>query len=208
MLAGNILSYLWISSPQQSLQQTKARIRKHIKNFDKEVESIHRQDVRSQNLGRIKNLGLEDSTEHPKVVETTETNSRRTISTVSMFKNYAFTGRDDELIDLHQKLLPDHQSDTQTNVQAPGNPICCVLHGLGGAGKTQTALEFSYRYREDYDAMFWISSERDPELAAGFALIALKLGLVEDDGKHDGGGKHNQVKAVQEARSWLQRSGG
>lgn len=43
-------------------------------------------------------------------------------------------------------------------------------------------------------------------MAASFALIALKLGLVEDDGKNDAGGKHNQVKAIQGARSWLQQS--
>ena len=205
MLVGNFLSYFWTSSPQQSLEQTKVRIRKHIKTFEKEVESIHRQDVRSRNLGQIRNLSLQDTGSQPH--ETTGTSSRRTVSTISMFKNYAFTGRDMELDSLRRKLLPDSQSDSQTNVQVSGNPICCVLHGIGGSGKTQTALEYTYRFREDYDAMFWLSAERDPELAASFALIALKLGLVEDDGKADAGGKHNQVKAIQEARSWLQHSG-
>ena len=201
------MSYLWTSSPQQSLQQTKIRIKKHIKTFEKEVESLHRQDVRSQNLNRIKNISLDHSAEQPNVEENTESHSRKTVSTVSMFKNYAFTGRDEELDNLHQKLLPHGQSDSQNNVLASGDPVCCVLHGLGGAGKTQTALEYTYRYREDYDAMFWLSAERDPELAASFALIALKLGLVEDDGKDGAEGKHNQVKAIQEARSWLQHSG-
>lgn len=207
MLVGNILSYLWTSSPQQSLQQTKTRIRKHIKTFEKEVESIHRQDVRSQNLRRIKNLSLHDAETQPKAEKTTETVSRKTISTISMFKNYAFTGRDDELDSLYHKFFPNDQPNSQNNVQAFGTPICCVLHGIGGAGKTQTALEYTYRYREDYDAMFWLSAERDPELAASFALIALKLGLVEDDGTNDAGEKHNQAKAIQEARTWLQQSG-
>ncbi|KAI4119278.1 MAG: hypothetical protein LQ345_000801 [Seirophora villosa] len=46
--------------------------------------------------------------------------------------------------------------------------------------------------------MFWLLAERDHELAASFALIALKLGLVEDDGKSKAGVKQNQIKAIQE----------
>lgn len=124
-----------------------------------------------------------------------------------MFRNYAFTGRDDELSDVHGKLLPGDLSGPQDLGAPTGGPICCILHGLGGTGKTQTALEFTYRYRQEYDAMFWLPAERDPELAASFAMIALKLGLVEDDGKSEAGGKQNQVKAIQEARDWLQYSG-
>lgn len=55
--------------------------------------------------------------------------------------------------------------------------------------------------------MFWLLAERDHELAASFALIALKLGLVEDDGKSKAGVKQNQIKAIQEGRNWLQYSG-
>ncbi|KAL9103692.1 MAG: hypothetical protein Q9163_001286 [Psora crenata] len=201
----NILAYLWTSSPQQALQQTKTRIRKHIKSFDKEVQSIHRQYVRSQNLGRIRDLSLQEHEAQPYSEDHSGTSSHHTISTVFMFKNYAFTGRDDELNFLHCKFFPSHQSGPQNDVQAPG-PICCVLHGLGGSGKTQTALEYTYRYREEYDAMFWVPAESDHEMAASFALIAFKLKLVEDEDQKDTERKQNQHKAIQEARNWLQRS--
>ncbi|MCJ1398272.1 hypothetical protein MMC11_001469 [Xylographa trunciseda] len=110
---------------------------------------------------------------------TREAKSRKTVSTGFMFKNYAFVGPDSELDSLRSNFFPSDQPRLQNTGQAIGNPICCVLHGLGGTGKTQTALEYTYRYREAYDAMFWLSAERDPELASSFALIALKLGLVE-----------------------------
>ena len=118
------------------------------------MEFIHRQNVRSQNLGRIKKLNLRDAEMQPQTENTTRTMSRKTISTIYLFRNYAFTGRNDELNFLNRKLLPNSPPNSQNNGQAPGNPICCVLHGLGGADKTETALEYTYRYRENYDAMF------------------------------------------------------
>lgn len=174
--------------------------------FEKEVEAIHRQDVRKLN-NRIKDTDLENSRKPAGIEEDTGPSSRNTVSTVSMFKNYAFLGRDDELESLHSKFFPPDEPEAPDPTKRSGNPVCCVLHGLGGSGKTQTALEYTYRYREDYDAIFWLSAERDPELAASFALIAVKLGLIEDDGKSDVGEKLNQVKAIQQARNWLQQTG-
>lgn len=33
-----------------------------------------------------------------------------------------------------------------------------VIHGIGGAGKTQLALDYIQRYRHDYSAIFWIEA--------------------------------------------------
>lgn len=205
-ISGNFLQYVWTSSPQQTLKHTKDRIRKHIKTFEKEVEAIHRQDVRNMN-NRIKDTDLENSRKPAWIEEATGPSSRNTVSTVSMFRNYAFFGRDDELESLQSKFFPPDESEAPDSAKRSGNPVCCVLHGLGGSGKTRTALEYTYRYRDDYDAMFWLPAERDPEMAASFALIAVELGLVENDGKSDVRERHNQVKAIQQARNWLQQTG-
>ncbi|KAL8897522.1 MAG: hypothetical protein Q9207_007174 [Kuettlingeria erythrocarpa] len=194
----NIVSYLWKSSPQQALRQTKELFRTH-KNFEKQVDSIHRQEVHSHNLSHIEDINSKRSS--PK---STQTNSRKFVSTISMFRNFAFAGRDNELFLIHDKLLPGEAPGGPHPSSTSVSPVCFVLHGLGGTGKTQTALEYTCRYQHDYDAMFWLSAEREPELAAGFALIALNLGLVNDDGNSEDEAKQNQSKAIMEARNWLQ----
>lgn len=202
-----MIAYIWTSSPQQILQQTQVRIKKHIETFDKEVQSIHRQEVRSQNLQRIRSESHQEQKDDPQGEISSERASRYTVTTVSMFRKYTFTGRDDELQLLHAKFLPSQPPSDQAPSPSPENPICCVVHGLGGTGKTQLALEYTYRYREEYDAIFWMPSETDHEIAAHFALIAFKLKLVEDDSQDDALKKKNQVVAIQEARNWLHETG-
>ena len=34
-----------------------------------------------------------------------------------------------------------------------------VLHGLGGIGKTQIALEYSYRHRNKFDIVYWLRAD-------------------------------------------------
>lgn len=55
-----------------------------------------------------------------------------------------FTGRDDVIEQLHKALNAEGSA-------ALGQAI----HGLGGIGKTQTAVEYCDRYREEYQAVLW-----------------------------------------------------
>lgn len=89
-----------------------------------------------------------------------------------------------------------------TNLQrASCGPACCVLHGMGGVGKTETALEFTYVHRKDYDAFFWLPADRGPALEAGFAQIAVNLGL----GVYDEHGDYQKANAVI-APKWLEQT--
>lgn len=103
---------------------------------------------------------------------------------VPSIQNPNFTGRDKLLSDLHDSF--------KTNVVQ-------VLTGMDGVGKTQTALEYSYRHRRDYSIVWWLRSENPTILSADYADLIDKLGLpVESD----------RIKIITSVRSWLERNSG
>ncbi|MEM9093025.1 MAG: TIR domain-containing protein, partial [Cyanobacteria bacterium P01_F01_bin.53] len=104
-------------------------------------------------------------------------------------RNPFFTGREEVLTALHQHLNQD-RAVAISQIQA--------ISGLGGIGKTQTAVEYAYRYREDYDVVFWVRADTTVELSSGFVAIAQLLDLPQkDDPAPD-----NVVQAV---KLWLTR---
>ena len=60
-------------------------------------------------------------------------------------RNPFFLGRESELLHIRQHL----QADQATALSQPQ-----AISGLGGIGKTQLALEYAYRYHQDYQAVF------------------------------------------------------
>jgi hypothetical protein len=127
------------------------------------------------------------------------------ISTVTYYRNYTFLGRDDLLENMY-KHLESEEAVRDTNATCPlgllqdHDPECCILHGLGGVGKTQTALEYTYKNRNNYAAIFWVQSDSDQALSSSFSAIADKLQMVEDLGGHDG---QNQGRAIKRVEKWL-----
>jgi hypothetical protein len=53
-----------------------------------------------------------------------------------------------------------------------------ALHGLGGVGKTQLAIEFAYRYADGYDLVWWINAEETGLIGEQYAALAAELGLT------------------------------
>ena len=77
-------------------------------------------------------------------------------------RNANFTGR--------IKLLDGLRSDLQSaRIKA--------LTGLGGVGKTQLALEYSYQYQNYYDIVWWFRSELTTTILEDYALMAERLKL-------------------------------
>jgi tetratricopeptide (TPR) repeat protein len=102
-------------------------------------------------------------------------------------RNPHFTGRDDVLKTLRDKLL---QSSTAALTQPQ------AISGLGGIGKTQTAVEYAYRHRNDYRAVFWVRADSTLELSRGFVAIAKALDLPQAN-------TQDEEAAVQAAMRWL-----
>lgn len=81
-------------------------------------------------------------------------------------RNPGFVGRDEALAAVRERL----QSAAAAVVQA--------LHGLGGVGKTQLAIEYAYRYADGYDLVWWVNAEQPDLIGDQYATLAGELGLV------------------------------
>jgi hypothetical protein len=82
-------------------------------------------------------------------------------------RNPVFTGRRELLEQLERRL--------QTQSVAAVLPQ--ALHGEGGVGKSQIAIEYAYRHRSDYDVIWWIPSERPAQILASVIELGNRLGL-------------------------------
>jgi len=81
-------------------------------------------------------------------------------------RNPGFIGRTKLLEEVREHLL----AGDRTVVQA--------LHGMGGVGKTQLAIEYTHRFAEDYDLVWWIAAEQSALIAEQFAVLAAELGCA------------------------------
>ncbi|MEV0735205.1 FxSxx-COOH system tetratricopeptide repeat protein [Streptomyces sp. NPDC050549] len=56
-----------------------------------------------------------------------------------------------------------------------------VLYGLGGMGKTQTALEYAHRYKSAYDVVWWMNAAQPGLIRSALADLAPYLDLEEGE---------------------------
>jgi hypothetical protein len=74
-----------------------------------------------------------------------------------------FVGRREQLDAIHNELQHD------------GSRKMVVVHGLGGMGKTQLALEYAQRHRQEYSAVFWVDSKSEETLKQGYAVAVDRI---------------------------------
>ncbi|KAK0732315.1 hypothetical protein B0H67DRAFT_525944 [Lasiosphaeris hirsuta] len=89
-------------------------------------------------------------------------------------QNPRFCGRDAVLRSLHEFLTRHPESDRHTT-KARALQKSCVIHGMGGVGKTQVAIEYTYLYRSSYDFIFWLSAENETVLQASAGRVLSSL---------------------------------
>src|SRR5205823_2904680 len=103
-------------------------------------------------------------------------------------RNMFFTGREDILTRLHDTLIAG-KTAALTQPQA--------ISGLGGIGKTQTAVEYAYRYGSEYQAVLWAKADSREVLVSDFVGIADLLNLPEKS-------EQDQNRVVNAVKRWLQ----
>ena len=107
---------------------------------------------------------------------------------VPLRRNPFFTGREPIFTQIH-KLL--HAGKTAALSQPP------AISGLGGIGKTQTAVEYAYRYRDEYQFVLWVQANTSEALLSNFVALARVLDLPEKDARE-------QQITVQALKHWLE----
>ncbi|MEE1938810.1 FxSxx-COOH system tetratricopeptide repeat protein [Streptomyces sp. TRM 70361] len=81
-------------------------------------------------------------------------------------RNNRFTGRDEILSELQQRLM-----------DAERGTAACALVGTSGVGKTQIAAEYAHRFSSDYDVVWWVDSGRRGTQRDRLGELAVELGL-------------------------------
>ena len=104
-------------------------------------------------------------------------------------RNPHFTGRGPDLEEMARGL-------------AAGSAVAVhSVHGLGGVGKTQLAIEYAYAHASDYDLVWWIAAEESASIPDQFTGLAARLGL---EAASDPGALGDQVhEALRGVPGWL-----
>ena len=108
-----------------------------------------------------------------------------------------FVGREENITEVCEALQYD------------GSRKTAVVHGLGGMGKTQLALAYAQRHKEEYSAVFWVNSKDVDTLKQGYAAAARRIyrehpSLVHLKAVAEGSDLDEAVKAV---KRWLSSAG-
>ncbi|MFF4440150.1 FxSxx-COOH system tetratricopeptide repeat protein [Streptomyces sp. NPDC001621] len=102
-------------------------------------------------------------------------------------RKHTFTGRTAELAEVRAELA-----------RGTGTPAV-VVHGLGGVGKTELALQYAHLHSESYDLVWWIDSAAPGATEAALAAIAERLS------PHWTGTEPSLSARAAWARAWLQQ---
>ncbi len=112
--------------------------------------------------------------------------------TLPFRRNLFFTGREELLARLHAYL----HAQQPVFVSQPA-----ALSGLGGVGKTQIAIEYAYRYANEYQYVFWVRADTTDTLTTDFLTLANRLQLPERDAR-------DQAITVEAVKHWLEEHSG
>jgi tetratricopeptide (TPR) repeat protein len=108
--------------------------------------------------------------------------------TVPYNRNPFFTGRDAVLQEIHENF---------------STRMIQILSGLGGVGKTQTALEYTYRFRDDYRAILWARADSRELFISDLATFASPLELIKQRTQDQAYAFDTVIQWLKQSANWL-----
>ncbi|MDR2147932.1 MAG: tetratricopeptide repeat protein [Tannerella sp.] len=104
-------------------------------------------------------------------------------------RNPKFTGRDGLLDSIHKALQTKNEA---LLVQAQ------TITGMGGIGKSETAKEYAYRYRNEYGYIWWVNAETDASREEAYRSFARRndLGTPDD----------NSETVISNVKNWMREN--
>ncbi len=106
---------------------------------------------------------------------------------------HTYTERAELSAELEQKLHIRHEKGSV--------PYAVALHGLGGAGKSQLALDYAEKHKDQYNPILWIDATDEEAVRFSFRRCASELGLPEERVENQGSVFTDTV--VQAVLRWL-----
>jgi tetratricopeptide (TPR) repeat protein len=82
-------------------------------------------------------------------------------------RNKNFIGRSELLVDLGNRLTGEATA-----------LLPHAIHGLGGVGKTQLAIEYAYQHAAEYQVVWWIPADQNALVRSNLAALAPRLGIT------------------------------
>ncbi|KAL8908946.1 MAG: hypothetical protein Q9207_000522 [Kuettlingeria erythrocarpa] len=162
--------------------KTIANLREHSRNIDQEVETIRlkREEKSAETLEALKQLQIAKSDDHVALP----------CHAIPYGLNPRFYERETELAKLRKTLDPQQEG-----------PLLKVtgIHGLGGVGKTQLALNFANTSLETFDVILWVPAETQIKMTQALSSFAKRVGL--DLSKEDE--IDDNAQAAQRVKDWL-----
>ena len=102
-----------------------------------------------------------------------------------------FIGRDKILDDLHASL------------SQPGGSVTAIVHGLGGIGKTRTAVEYALRNNDRFSALLFVRAPDRETLDRELAGLASVLRLPAAEAREDAVKRAAVLRWLEDTSRWL-----